>query len=67
MFYRDVPNGDYVLSQTRGTKVARTYCQMTSLEGCAGGGWTMVMKIDGSKVKDNLRHRPYSIPRRRAV
>jgi hypothetical protein len=23
---------------------------MTSLEGCAGGGWTMVMKIDGSEV-----------------
>ncbi|XP_028408171.1 uncharacterized skeletal organic matrix protein 5-like [Dendronephthya gigantea] len=22
---------------------------MTSLEGCAGGGWTLVMKVDGSK------------------
>jgi hypothetical protein len=23
---------------------------MTSLKGCAGGGWTMVMKINGKKV-----------------
>ena len=23
---------------------------MTSLAGCAGGGWTMVMKVNGSKV-----------------
>ena len=23
---------------------------MKSLQGCSGGGWTMVMKIDGNKV-----------------
>ena len=23
---------------------------MTSLTGCSGGGWTLVMKIDGRKV-----------------
>ena len=27
-----------------------TFCQMTALTGCGGGGWTLVMKIDGSKV-----------------
>ena len=26
------------------------FCQVTPLEGCGGGGWTMVMKIDGTKV-----------------
>ncbi|XP_020626496.1 uncharacterized skeletal organic matrix protein 5-like [Orbicella faveolata] len=25
------------------------YCHMTSIEGCGGGGWTLVMKIDGHK------------------
>ena len=35
------------------------YCHMTSqgLDACGGGGWTLVMKIDGSKVfKDNRFH-----------
>ena len=29
------------------------YCQMTShgIGACGGGGWTLVMKIDGHKVK----------------
>ena len=27
------------------------YCQMTSVSGCYGGGWTLVMKIDGSSVR----------------
>ena len=31
-----------------------TYCQMSALKGCVGGGWTMVMKIDGNKV--STRH-----------
>ena len=33
------------------TKVP-VYCHMTShrLDACGGGGWTLVMKIDGSKV-----------------
>lgn len=29
------------------------YCHMTPLEGCGGGGWTMVMKIDGTKENFN--------------
>ena len=24
---------------------------MTEIHGCGGGGWTLVMKIDGNKVK----------------
>ncbi|CAB4044410.1 Hypothetical predicted protein [Paramuricea clavata] len=29
-------------------QVIDVYCQMTSVSGCKGGGWTLVMKIDGS-------------------
>ena len=30
----------------------KIYCHMTNdLAGCKGGGWTLVMKIDGDKVK----------------
>ena len=28
----------------------KMYCQMSSVSSCSGGGWTMVMKIDGSYV-----------------
>ena len=30
--------------------MACTYCHMENIEGCGGGGWTLVMKIDGAKV-----------------
>ena len=26
------------------------YCHMTELGACGGSGWTLVMKIDGTKV-----------------
>ena len=29
----------------------KVYCQMSSIANCSGGGWTMVMKIDGKKVR----------------
>ena len=32
------------------------YCHMTNdLAGCGGGGWTLVMKIDGDKVKQKCK------------
>ncbi|XP_048582628.1 uncharacterized protein LOC116620741 [Nematostella vectensis] len=31
------------------SKTIDVYCQMTDLLNCGGGGWTLVMKIDGSK------------------
>ena len=36
-----------------GSEIIPVYCHMegtTQLEACGGGGWTLVMKIDGSKV-----------------
>ena len=34
-----------------GQKV-QVYCHMTEIPGCGKGGWTLVMKIDGAKVKN---------------
>ncbi|XP_029209382.2 uncharacterized protein LOC114973122 [Acropora millepora] len=39
----------YYLRTERGG-VAYTYCHMENIEGCGGGGWTLVMKIDGAKT-----------------
>ena len=35
-----------------GSRKVPVYCHMTTqgLDACEGGGWTLVMKIDGSKV-----------------
>ena len=43
-------NAAYLLD-VGSTKVP-VYCHMTTqgLDECGGGGWTLVMKIDGSKV-----------------
>ena len=27
------------------------YCHMTGIDGCGDGGWMLVMKINGNKVK----------------
>ena len=50
-FYRNAKNGPYRV-KTLGINngVTDVYCQMTSLQGCSGGGWTMALKIDGKKV-----------------
>ncbi|XP_046853396.1 uncharacterized protein LOC124446603 [Xenia sp. Carnegie-2017] len=36
---------------------ANVYCHMTSLPGCSEGGWTLVMKIYGLKVRLDLKKR----------
>ncbi|XP_028411772.1 uncharacterized protein LOC114534516 [Dendronephthya gigantea] len=41
-------SGVYKISVGR-NQVTNVYCQMSSVSGCSGGGWTMVMKIDGSQ------------------
>ncbi|CAB4029450.1 Hypothetical predicted protein, partial [Paramuricea clavata] len=44
---RNNGNGVYQIS-VGNNKFIDVYCQMTNVSGCKGGGWTMVMKIDGS-------------------
>ena len=49
MLRRESKSGAYYL-KTEGGGVAHTYCHMEEIPGCGGGGWTLVMKIDGKKV-----------------
>ncbi|KAL9982282.1 hypothetical protein ACROYT_G004308 [Oculina patagonica] len=42
-------SGPYYLRTEEG-EVAHTYCHMEDIAGCGGGGWTLVMKIDGKKT-----------------
>ena len=49
-FNRSSENKAYLLDV--GSAKIPVYCHMTKhgLDACGGGGWTLVMKIDGSKV-----------------
>ena len=48
--FRTEVNGNYSLQMPPGN--VSVYCHMSSqgLGSCSGGGWTLVMKIDGRKV-----------------
>ena len=46
----DAKSGVYKI-QTTTSKFAKVYCEMTSLGECNGGGWTLMMKINGSLVR----------------
>lgn len=49
MLHRESGSGAYYLKTDEGV-VAHTYCHMEDIVECGGGGWTLVMKIDGEKV-----------------
>ena len=49
LFVRSEGNKPYHLLVSPQKKVL-VYCHMASLGTCGGGGWTLVMKIDGDKV-----------------
>ena len=53
--HRESKNGAYYLSTEEGG-VAHTYCHMENIPSCGGGGWTLVMKIDGAKVRLKNKH-----------
>ena len=42
------PSGFYNI--TTGGDTWKTYCNMGRIPGCGEGGWTLVMRINGSKV-----------------
>ena len=44
------PNANKAYPLKLGKTIVPVYCHMTTLDGCGGGGWTLVMKMDGSKV-----------------
>ena len=53
MFYRNEGSGAYQISIGKNQHI-NVYCQMTSIAGCHGGGWTLVMKIDGRSVRASV-------------
>ena len=47
--------GDKAYTVTLGSELLPVYCHMTDdLGACGGGGWTLVMKIDGNQVSSPL-------------
>lgn len=51
MLSRPLPNGIYRLKNRYSFEEYNVYCHMSEIVGCGGGGWTLVMKLDGEKVK----------------
>ena len=51
VLFRYLSNGVYKLKNNDSLEEYQVYCHMTEISGCGSGGWTLVMKIDGSKVK----------------
>ena len=51
MLFRSLGNGIYQLRNYDLLEEYQVYCHMTEISGCGSGGWTLVMKIDGNKVK----------------
>ena len=47
--YSNKGSGVYDIS-VGNNEVIKAYCRMTSVSGCSGGGWTLVMKIHGASV-----------------
>ena len=50
MLFSSLSNGVYKLRKGSLGEY-EVYCHMTEISGCGLGGWTLVMKIDGNKVK----------------
>ncbi|XP_028412861.1 uncharacterized protein LOC114535753 [Dendronephthya gigantea] len=48
-------NGAYTLQKNNSSPPYKVYCHMTDIPGCGVGGWTLVMKLDGTKNTFNYR------------
>ncbi|CAB4005221.1 Hypothetical predicted protein, partial [Paramuricea clavata] len=46
---KSLSNGVYQLRNNDSLQHYKVYCHMTELSGCGQAGWTLVMKVDGSK------------------
>ena len=51
VLFSSLSNGIYQLRNYDLLEEYQVYCHMTEISGCGSGGWTLVMKIDGNKVK----------------
>ena len=55
VFFRSLGNGVYQLNYVNSPDKYQVYCHMTEINGCEGKAWTLVMKMDGAKVKNIAR------------
>ncbi|CAB4020141.1 Hypothetical predicted protein [Paramuricea clavata] len=46
--FRSLPNGVHTMQLNISSSPYKVYCHMTDIPGCGGGGWTLVMKVNGS-------------------
>ena len=51
VMFRYLSNGVYQLRNNASHEEYQVYCHMTKIPKCGLGGWTLVMKLDGNKVK----------------
>ena len=47
--YRKAESGVYKIQAETKSNYTEVYCEMTSFGECANGGWTLLMKINGSQ------------------
>lgn len=47
---RNSTDGIYTLKSASSGKYYDVFCHMTDIDACGGGGWTLIMKLDGNKV-----------------
>ena len=52
LLFRSLTNGVYRLKYKDSPDEYQVYCHMSEIGGCEGKGWTLVMKMDGTKVKN---------------
>ena len=48
--YSPLTDGVYEMQLNETSEKYSAYCHMSELDQCTGGGWTLVMKIDGNKA-----------------
>ena len=52
LLFSSASDGVYYLKLNESSEIYPVYCHMSNLSAkCGGGGWTLVMKLDGDKVK----------------
>ena len=52
ILFRSLTSGTYTLQNNITLEKYEVYCHMAEISGCGKGAWTLVMKMDGSKVKN---------------
>lgn len=54
MMLSSLTDGIYEIQLHETSENYSAYCHMSELDQCGGGGWSLVMKIDGNKVSGSV-------------